>query len=78
MSKVVLLAVNAKFVHTSLSVWLIAAGVSKYARLSHDVFVVEATINQPVDDIAGRVEEFSPDIIGVSSYIWNAVYFPGF
>ena len=77
MSKVVLLAINAKYVHSSLSVWLIAEGVRKFAHFPHDVNVVEATINQPSDEIAKCVVENEPDVIGISSYIWNAEMLPG-
>ena len=77
MSKVVLLAINAKYVHSSLSVWVIAVGVSKYARLQHDINVIEATINQKIPDIVELVTENKPDIIGISSYIWSAGMLPG-
>jgi hypothetical protein len=73
----VLLAVNAKYVHSSLSVWALAAGVSRYARLAHDVEVVEATIHHENGDIAEQVAAFGPDVVGVSSYIWNAAKLPG-
>jgi flagellar motor switch protein FliG len=66
MSKVVILAINAKYVHSSLSVWYLAKGVSRYARLRHDVKIVEATINQPNIDIARRValmDRTSPEIL---------------
>jgi len=76
MSKVVLLAVNAKYVHSSLSVWVIAEGVVRYSLLPHDVNVVEATINQPVDEVAELVLVHNPDVIGISSYIWNAAVLP--
>jgi len=77
MSKVVLLAINAKYVHSSLSVWVIAEGISKYSRFSHDVNVVEATINQELSDITRLVARHKPDVIGISSYIWNAGILPG-
>jgi len=72
MSKVVLVAINAKYVHSSLSVWVIAAGVLKYARLPHDVRVVEATINQSCASVVDAVAVHKPDVIGISTYIWNA------
>jgi len=77
MSKVVLLAINAKYVHSSLAVWILAGGVRRYARLPHDVRVVEATIHQQNDEIVGRVAEFVPDVVGISTYIWNAGELPG-
>ena len=76
MKKIVLLAINAKYVHSSLSVWLIAAGITKLSRNQHDVKVVEATINQPCSDIANAVAIHEPDIVGISSYIWNAGILP--
>jgi len=66
------LAINAKYVHSSLAVWILAGGVSKYARAPHDVKVVEATIHQENCDIAGQVAVFAPDVVGISTYIWNA------
>lgn len=76
MSRAVILAINAKYVHSSLSAWMLAAGVSQYARLPHAVTVVEATINQQLDDIAKQVAAHRPDVVGVSTYIWNAAKLP--
>jgi len=76
MNRVVLLAINAKYVHSSLSVWVIAEGVSLYSQKPHDVNVVEATINQKFEDIVSAVAELEPDVIGVSSYIWSAEMLP--
>ena len=72
MSNVVLLAINAKYVHSSLSVWVIAEGINRYSRISHDVNVVEATINQKIEDIVDGILQYNPDVIGISTYIWNA------
>ena len=77
MSKVVLLSINAKYVHSSLAVWVIAAGVSKYAVFPHSVSIVEATINQPDPIIAEQIMAHQPDFIGISAYIWNARKLPG-
>ena len=77
MSKVVLLAVNSKYVHSALSVWLLAEGVRKYAQLSHDVEIIEATIHQPDSDITAAIAAHNPDVVGVSTYIWNAAKLPG-
>ena len=76
MSKVVLLSINSKYVHSSLSVWLLAGGVSRYARLPHDVQVVEATIHLDSCDIAQSVAALGPDVVGISAYIWNAGKLP--
>ena len=76
MLKVVILAINAKYVHSSLSARVLAAGVSRHGRLPHDVRVVEANINQASSDIAAEVAAHSPGVVGVSSYIWNAGKLP--
>ena len=77
MSKAVILAVNAKYVHSSLSAWVLAGGISKYARIPHKVSVVESTINQDCNDIADKVAVYLPEIIAISAYIWNAGMLPG-
>ena len=77
MSKVVLLAINSKYVHSALSVWLLKDGISKYAHLPHDVNIIEATIHQQDSDIAAMVAAHKPDVIGISTYIWNAAKLPG-
>ncbi|MCL2409537.1 MAG: B12-binding domain-containing radical SAM protein [Oscillospiraceae bacterium] len=76
MNKVVLLAINAKYVHSSLAVWVLAGGVARYAMLPHDVRIIEATIHQHNDDIVGRIIESAPDVVGISTYIWNASKLP--
>jgi len=74
--KVVLLAINAKYVHSALAVWLLADGIKKYACLPHQVEIIEATINQTIDEIAGQVIAYNPDVVGISTYIWNADKLP--
>ena len=76
MSKTVILAINAKYVHSSLSVWVLAEGVSRYARKRQEVKIVEATINQCNNDIADKVIAHMPDIVSVSTYIWSAGKLP--
>jgi len=77
MSKVVLLAINSKYVHSALSVWLLADGVNKYAHMPHDVKIIEATIHQSDSEIAADIEAHEPDVVGISTYIWNATKLPG-
>jgi len=78
MCKVVLLAINSKYVHTALSVRVIAAGIREYARLPHEVTIVEATIHNPLTEVADSVAESCPDVVGISTYIWNAEWLTGF
>jgi len=76
MKKIVLLSINAKYVHSSLSVWLLAAGIKQFAKRQYNVSVIESTINQKVADIVESIKEHHPDILGVSTYIWNAGMLP--
>ena len=136
MHKIVLLAINARYIHSSLSVWALAGGITNYVRsaaetetaeiaavetkatetkvteleatepvtaktgagkiaaleaaaaetavagtsaavtAAADIAVIETTINQSVEVIAGQVEAENPSIIGISTYIWNARLLP--
>jgi len=76
MKKVVLLAVNAKYTHSSLAVWIIAEGIAEFSEYQHDVNIVEATVNQSVHEISASIIRYNPDVIGISSYIWNAGILP--
>ena len=76
MKKVVILAINARYVHSCLAAWLLAEGVRQYARLPYDVNVIEANINQSDDEIAAQVAAHSPDAVGISTYIWNVSKLP--
>lgn len=73
---VVLLAINAKYIHSALSVWLISAGIKAFAKHSYDVCVLEATINQNASEIASMVLQHNPQVVGISAYIWNARILP--
>lgn len=76
MSKVVILAINARYIHSSLAAWLLAEGVSLFARLRHNVKVIETNINQSDDEIAAQVAMHNPDVVGISTYIWNVSKLP--
>jgi hypothetical protein len=75
--KIVLLAVNAKYVHSALAVWLLAAGVREFAKTPWEAHVIESTIQQSDADIAKQIAAHNPDAIGISTYIWNAAKLPG-
>lgn len=69
---IILCVLNAKHVHASPAPWCLAAGVKAYQPALYDqVKVVEATINEPPDDIFSRIIETTPSIIGFSCYLWN-------
>ncbi|MCL2854863.1 MAG: B12-binding domain-containing radical SAM protein [Defluviitaleaceae bacterium] len=77
MSKVVLLGINSKFVHSTLAVWQLKAAVQQFAQKAHDVVVLECNINQPDEEIVAQVSACRPDVVGISTYIWNAGKLPG-
>jgi len=60
--KIILVAINAKFIHSSLSVRCLR---------SENVHVREFTINQPEDLIISELFSQSPDMLAFSCYIWN-------
>lgn len=65
--KVILTTLNAKFIHTSLALrWLYVA-----RDASFDTVIQEYTIRDDLDEVALKLVESKPDIIGLSIYIWN-------
>ncbi|ADI01871.1 B12-binding domain-containing radical SAM protein [Syntrophothermus lipocalidus] len=66
--KVLLVALNAKFVHTNLAVRYLKS----YCESDFpDIVVREFTINEYLPDIMAEIYREKPDIIGFSCYIWN-------
>jgi len=72
MKKIILLAINSKFVHTNLAIRYIKKYVEKYSPLQLEIF--EKTINNHIEDIIGDIYRKKPDMLLISSYIWNAEY----
>ena len=66
---ILLIGINAKYIHSCLAVHLLAA----YARQEYGICceTVEYTINQSEDLILGEICRKKPDLIGFSCYIWN-------
>lgn len=69
--KVVLVGINAKYIHTNLAIRSLQANAGKYAK---DVEICEYTINHRREDILARLYQEKPDIIGFSCYLWNIDY----
>lgn len=76
MSKVVLLSVNARYVHTPLAAFALKAGVDGLSALKHEVKIIETTINCETDKTVEKLAAENPDVIGISVYIWNASILP--
>ena len=66
--KVLLAAVNAKYIHSNLAVYDLQAYASDYAD---HIVLKEYTINQQKDDIMRDIYLEHPDVVCVSCYIWN-------
>lgn len=66
--KILLVAINAKYIHTNPAVYLLRANAGKFRK---DMKVREFTINQSTDDILHEIIEEKPEFIGFSCYIWN-------
>lgn len=73
---VTLLAINTKYVHSSLAVWILASAIAAHAQQTHAVAVLESNINQSCAEIVQRVIAQHPDVLGISTYIWNARMLP--
>ncbi len=65
--KTILTTLNSKYIHTALSIRYLKS----YSQDITDIDLMEFTINQNVDFIAGEIYKRNPDIIGFSTYIWN-------
>ena len=67
--KILLAAINAKYIHTNPAVRCLKA----YAEKQTGIFVdfSEYTINQRTDCILSDIYRKKPDVLGFSCYIWN-------
>lgn len=69
--KVLLVAVNAKYIHTNLAVYSIRAFSLAHGVAKQDVETAEYTINQSQDAILADIYDRQPDMLAFSCYIWN-------
>lgn len=69
--KVLLVAVNAKYIHSNLAVYSLKEYAEKYGKNEHEINIKEYTINQYVEEIVADIYEEQADVIGFSCYIWN-------
>ncbi len=67
----VLVAINAKYIHSNLAVYSLRAYAEKYKE---QISIAEYTINQHVDDILRDLYKKKADILCFSCYIWNRAY----
>ena len=66
--KLLLAAINAKYIHSNPAVHSLKACAGEWESA---VEIAEYTINQPVGQIRADIYRRHPDMIGFSCYIWN-------
>ena len=70
--KILLIAVNAKYIHSNLAVYSLRASAEKQGEQAG---ILEFTINQQEDEILRAICREKPDVGGFSVFLWNgAVY----
>lgn len=73
--KVLLVAINAKYIHSNLAIYSLNAYAEQYAEEfinnGNKIELAEYTINQNPDMILRDIYLEKPDIIAFSCYIWN-------
>lgn len=70
--KVLLTAVNAKYIHSNPAVYSLQKFVTAYApEYGRNVELAEFTINHYADDILQEIYRRRPDVVAFSCYIWN-------
>ena len=69
--KILLVAVNARYIHTCPAVYSLKACAQAYASPLPRIQIAEYTINDRYGDILTGILEAEPDILAFSTYIWN-------
>lgn len=67
--KFLLVAVNAKFIHSNPAIYSLRASAGEALR--RYIELAEYTINQPMQEILADLYDRKPDAVGFSCYIWN-------
>ena len=71
--KILLTAINAKYIHSNLAVYDLQAYARKElaGESPVEIRIREYTINQQPDEILGSIYEEEPNVLCLSCYIWN-------
>lgn len=67
--KFLLVAINAKYIHSNPAIYSLRAYAEE--RIREHIELAEYTINQYMQDILADIYNRKPDVIGFSCYIWN-------
>lgn len=76
--KVLLVAINSKYIHSNLAVYYLREYANKYKfsqseanKMEPSITIVEYTINHQVEKIFQSIYKEKPDVLAFSCYIWN-------
>jgi|GEM_PF-2261 len=67
--KILLAAVNSRYIHTNLPVYLLRAYASP--EFAQEISLAEYTINEEQEQILADIYEYRPELLMFSCYIWN-------
>ena len=71
---ILLLAINSKYIHSNPAVYSIKAYAAANGVNASDIDIAEYTINHRIEEIVRGVYARKPDVLMVSTYIWNIEY----
>lgn len=77
MKKTLLIAINAKFIHSNLAIRYIKKYVDREMGLDQGaspISLMEFSINQQIDYILSEIIAFKPEVLAFSCYLWNIEY----
>lgn len=72
--KIILAAINAKYIHSNLAVYSLQKYATEKKKAKDDILIKEYTINQFEQDILRDIYMEKADCVVFSCYIWNIKY----
>ncbi len=69
--KILLVGMNAKYIHSNLGIYSIRAYGLAHGIPEEQFCLAEYTINQNMSDVLADIYEQKPDLLAFSCYIWN-------
>lgn len=80
---ILLVAVNAKYIHSNLAVYSLRTFAKKELSDRHNgdadvnIEIAEYTVNQQPEAVLGKIYRKAPEVLCFSCYIWNILYVEG-
>ncbi len=72
--KVLLAAINAKYIHSNLAVYSLKAYADRQLKRRAEIVIREYTINQEKEKVLADIYAQKPEVLAFSCYIWNIMY----